>query len=200
MHGCEDSTRDCPDPLVVPVNRVVRGSGPVQAPDMAVVGLMAYGVNFPALFRRAAVFVDKILKGAKPADLPVEQPTTFELIINMKAAKSLGIKIPQSLLWSAQMKGTLGAIVIDNRGGAGGIIGVMDAARAQPDGYTLLPGSNSTHILQPLVGKQPGFDPIKDFDLVSIFAITSTAIAVHPIVPARTLRHLKLAKYDLSLG
>ncbi|MSQ72351.1 MAG: ABC transporter substrate-binding protein, partial [Betaproteobacteria bacterium] len=64
-------------------------------------GLMSYGVNFPALFRRAAVFVDKILKGARPADLPVEQPTTFELIINMKAAKLLGIKIPQSLLISS---------------------------------------------------------------------------------------------------
>ena len=64
-------------------------------------GLMGYGVNFPALFGRAAVFIDKILKGTKPADLPTEQPTKFELIVNMKTAKSLGIKIPQSLLISA---------------------------------------------------------------------------------------------------
>jgi putative ABC transport system substrate-binding protein len=64
-------------------------------------GLIAYSVDFPAAWRRAAVFVDKILKGAKPAELPVEQPTKFELVINLKTAKALGLTIPPSLLQRA---------------------------------------------------------------------------------------------------
>ena len=59
---------------------------------------MSYGENLTANFRRGALHVDKILKGAKPADLPVEQPTRLELVLNMKTARALGLKIPQSML------------------------------------------------------------------------------------------------------
>jgi putative ABC transport system substrate-binding protein len=64
-------------------------------------GLMSYGPNLPDLFRRAGDYVDKILRGARPGDLPVEQPTKFDLIINLKSAKALGLAIPESLLLRA---------------------------------------------------------------------------------------------------
>jgi putative tryptophan/tyrosine transport system substrate-binding protein len=78
-----------------------------KLPGMSYIGeevhglLLSYGQDFPDFFRRAPGYVDKILKGARPADLPVEQPTKFKLVLNLKAAKTLGITFPQSLIVSA---------------------------------------------------------------------------------------------------
>jgi putative ABC transport system substrate-binding protein len=66
--------------------------------DVEMAGLMSYGANFPDQLRRAAEFVDKILRGAKPAEIPVEQPTKFDLVVNLTTAKALGIDVPPTLL------------------------------------------------------------------------------------------------------
>jgi putative ABC transport system substrate-binding protein len=64
-------------------------------------GLVAYGPSFSILYRRSAYYVDRILKGAKPADLPIERPTTFDFVINLKTAQALGLTIPQHVLLQA---------------------------------------------------------------------------------------------------
>jgi putative ABC transport system substrate-binding protein len=98
-----------PDPMIIGnLNRIADFATKYKLPAIfeqrefvEAGGLMSYGANSPAIYRRAAYFVDKILKGAKPADLPVEQPTKFELVINATSAKALGLTIPPSLLLRA---------------------------------------------------------------------------------------------------
>jgi putative tryptophan/tyrosine transport system substrate-binding protein len=106
LKGRADAIYLCPDPLMntnrTRINILAVGA---RLPTMHAVreyveagGLISYGPNLPDHFRRAAEFVDKILRGAKPADLPVEQPTKFELIINLTTAKALGLEVPPTLL------------------------------------------------------------------------------------------------------
>jgi ABC-type uncharacterized transport system substrate-binding protein len=106
LKGRADALYVCSDPLFVAnrlrINAMALGG---RLPTMhgfrehvEAGGLMSYGANFPDLFRRAADFVDKILRGAKPADLPVEQPTKFDLIVNLITARALGLNLPASVL------------------------------------------------------------------------------------------------------
>jgi putative ABC transport system substrate-binding protein len=86
------------------VDLVTRSKIPAAYPAREFVeagGLIAYAVNYPALYFRFATYVDRILKGARPGDLPVEQPAKFELVINMRTARAFGIAVPQSLLLRA---------------------------------------------------------------------------------------------------
>jgi putative ABC transport system substrate-binding protein len=114
--ACSTATRQRADALLIPPGpvlslhrkRVVDLAAQSRLPAMYFTrgfveagGLMSYGPSLPDNWRRAATDVDKILKGAKPADLPVEQPTTFELVINLTTAQALGLAIPPSLLFQA---------------------------------------------------------------------------------------------------
>jgi tripartite-type tricarboxylate transporter receptor subunit TctC len=93
-------------------------------------------------------------------------------------------------VWAERVKPQFGTIVIDNRGGGGGSIGANDIAHAQPDGYSVLLGSTSTHVLVPPTMANPPYDPVKDFSAVCVFAYSSTSIVVHPSIPAGTLADL----------
>jgi tripartite-type tricarboxylate transporter receptor subunit TctC len=90
-------------------------------------------------------------------------------------------------LWAERVKPQLGTIVIDNRGGGGGLIGANDVAHAQPDGYSILLGSTTTHVLLTPVMANPPYDPVKDFSAVAVFAYSPTSIAANASLPVRTL-------------
>jgi tripartite-type tricarboxylate transporter receptor subunit TctC len=89
-----------------------------------------------------------------------------------------------------RVKPELGAIVIDNRGGGGGLIGANDVAHAQPDGYSILLGSTTTHVLLTPLMANPPYDPVKDFSAVAVFAYSSTSIVANASLPVRTLGEL----------
>ena len=93
-------------------------------------------------------------------------------------------------VWAEKVKPHFGSIVIDNRGGGGGLIGANDVAHAPPDGYSILLGSTSTHVLLTPAIANPPYDPVKDFSAIAVFAYSSTSIVVNPSVPARTLEEL----------
>ncbi len=93
-------------------------------------------------------------------------------------------------VWAERIKPHFGTVVIDNRGGGGGLIAANEVAHAQPDGYSLLMGSTTTHVLITPVMANPPYDPVKDFSAVAVFAYSSTSIVTNPSVPARALKEL----------
>ena len=93
-------------------------------------------------------------------------------------------------MWVQRVSPILGTMVVENRPGAGGVIGAGEVVRAQPDGHTLLIGNTSTQVLNPAVMKRPPYDPAKDFVTVDIVAVSTTAIMAHPSLPARNLKEL----------
>jgi tripartite-type tricarboxylate transporter receptor subunit TctC len=92
--------------------------------------------------------------------------------------------------WAEKVKRSLGTVIVENIGGASGAIGSAAVARAKPDGYTLLFGGFSTHLILPLVSKHPSYDPIKDFEPIALLASNTVTIVVAPSLPVRTLTEL----------
>jgi tripartite-type tricarboxylate transporter receptor subunit TctC len=92
--------------------------------------------------------------------------------------------------WGDRMKGVLGTVYVENQGGAGGTIGVAEVARAQPDGHTLVLGSTSTMVLNPMTMSRPLYDPSKEFSPIAIICVSTTSVAVHESVPAKSLKEL----------
>lgn len=92
--------------------------------------------------------------------------------------------------WAEFVKDGLGSVVIENQGGAGGAVGAAAAARAEPDGYTILFGSGATHVVRPIAAEKQTYDPIKDFEPISVISTSGIGITVHPSHPAKTLKEL----------
>jgi tripartite-type tricarboxylate transporter receptor subunit TctC len=92
--------------------------------------------------------------------------------------------------WANKMKTLLGTVVVENIGGAGSSLGAAQVARAAPDGYTLLQGGAGSHVINPIATEHPLYDPIKDFEAISILGVTGLAIVVHPALPVATLQEL----------
>jgi len=103
-----------------------------------------------------------------------------------------GLNDSTARVWAEKVNRFLsgGVTIVENRPGGGGIVGALLVAKSKPDGYTLLLGSSTTHVIKPLTEKNLGYDPIKDFQAISIFAVATACIAVHPSLPVQTLAEL----------
>jgi len=92
--------------------------------------------------------------------------------------------------WADKMKSLLGTVIVENQGGAGGSLGAATVSRAQPDGYTILLGGGGPLVVNPIAASRTPYDPLKDFEAISILTVTTLALTVHPSVPVHNLREL----------
>jgi tripartite-type tricarboxylate transporter receptor subunit TctC len=124
----------------------------------------------------------------RPASAQTKYPTRpIKLIVPFPPG---GVVDPIARQWAERVKPYLGTVVVENLGGGGGSIGTGEGARAQPDGYTAVFGLTGTMVLNPLLMNNLAYDPVKDFTLVSILAVSSNGIIVNPSIPAQTLAEL----------
>lgn len=140
------------------------------------------------------LFMQLALGGAAGAALPgaaraqgAYPERTIRLIVPFPPG---GVNDAVARPWAEYVKTGLGSVVIENQGGAGGGVGAANAARATPDGYTLLFGSGATHVVRPIAATKQTYDPVKDFDPVAVISTSGIGIAVHPSHPAKTLKEL----------
>jgi len=154
------------------ITNTVQPSSAVNRRDLLMLGLLAPAITLPT-------------PCARSHDGYPSRPV--RLVIPSVPA---GVHDVIGRVWAERVKPQFGTIVIDNRGGGGGSIGANDVAHAQPDGYSILLGSTSTHVLVPPTMANPPYDPIKDFSAICVFAYSSTSIVVHPSLPVRTLAEL----------
>jgi tripartite-type tricarboxylate transporter receptor subunit TctC len=153
------------------LNGLTKGTGMIKRRDMVIGGLAVLAASGPLRVPAQAIFPDRPIR----------------LIIPFAPG---GVYDAIGRPWADRMKGLLGTVVPENVGGAGGSVGAALAARAQPDGYTILLGGGGSHVINPAAASRPLYDPVKDFEPIAIIAATGLAIAAHPSVPARTLGEL----------
>jgi tripartite-type tricarboxylate transporter receptor subunit TctC len=108
----------------------------------------------------------------------------------MVAFSAGGVNDVVGRFWAEKMKPLLGTVYVENQGGGSGTIATSDVARAQPDGYTILLGSTSTMVLNPITIPKVSYDPVKDFTPIAILAVSTTSIVVHSSLPVKTLKEL----------
>jgi len=155
--------------------------------------------------RELLAFGSAVLAGALAPRLAVAQGNYPERPIKLMVAFSAGgVNDVVGRQWADRMKPLLGTVYVENQGGGSGTIATGEVARAQPDGHTLLLGSTSTMVLNPMTMAKVPYDPIKDFLPIAILCVSTTSIVVHPSVPVKDLKeliaHAKANSGKLSYG